>query len=66
MVDAEKQTRSARREAITRFIADIEKLGGPLAGFDEALWYATVDSVTVYDGVAAFAFKDGTVVPMEI
>jgi hypothetical protein len=37
-----------------------------LTEFDERLWYATVDSVTVNETTAAFTFKDGTVIETEI
>jgi hypothetical protein len=65
-VNDEKQNRNAKREAITRFIAELGVCGGALAEFDERLWYATVDSVTVSETTAAFTFKDGTVIETEI
>jgi hypothetical protein len=61
-----KQSRNAKREAMTRFIADLDECGGAIAEFDEPLWYATVDSVTVGENTASFAFKDSAVIEMEI
>jgi hypothetical protein len=63
--NAEKQARNAKRETMTRFVTDLTNCGGLLTEFDEPLWYATVDSVTVGETAAAFTFKDGTVIEME-
>ena len=65
-INEEKQARNNKRETMTRFIADIKDCEGLLADFDEPLWFATVDSVTVNEGSAAFMFKDGTVIETEI
>jgi len=51
---------------MTRFIAELEERGAPLEEFDERLWYASVDTVTVGGGVATFTFKDGTVIEVKI
>ena len=45
---AECQSRTARKEKITRFLYDLKKQEELLTEFDEALWYATIDWVTVY------------------
>jgi DNA invertase Pin-like site-specific DNA recombinase len=60
VLSEEKMTRSARREILTRYIHEIEERDGLLAEFDEALWYATVDSVTVFsEKDVAVQFKYG-------
>ena len=64
---AECQSRMARKEKITRFIADLKKRDDLLTEFDEALWCATIDWVTVYsEKDVAFEFKDGTVIHVDV
>lgn len=59
-VSDEKQARAAKRENISRFLADLRQRDGLLAEFDEELWYATVDTVTVRsEREVSFAFKGG-------
>jgi DNA invertase Pin-like site-specific DNA recombinase len=66
-ISEKKQSRAAKRVSILRFISDLDKCGGPLAGFDEQLWNETVDTVTVHsDGDVAVAFKDGSVVDINL
>ena len=55
----ERMDRKAKREAILRFLADLEQ-AGPLAEFDEALWHATVERVTIGRREAIFKWRDGT------
>ena len=65
-VNAEKQARSVKRESMTRFIATLDNQSGSLTEFNEELWYATVDMVTVSEKSAAFAFRHGTVVEVDV
>ena len=45
---------------------DLERIGGPLAEFDEALWCETVESVTVYsERDVAVTFRDGSTVRVD-
>lgn len=56
----EKQARSAKRENISRFLEDLRQRDGIVEVFDEELWYATVDIVTVDSaGDLTFSFKNG-------
>ena len=56
-----KRERLAKAKAIEGFIRDIEKRPLALTEWDEALWLAVVDYVTVgTDGGMAFAFCNGT------
>ncbi|GHU83435.1 hypothetical protein FACS1894196_3300 [Clostridia bacterium] len=56
----ERQTRAARKARILRFLEELRQADGLLMEFDETLWNAMVDTVTVYkDGEFKFAFKDG-------
>jgi DNA invertase Pin-like site-specific DNA recombinase len=62
----EKQQRAARREKLNRFLADISRQNGLVAEFDESLWRATVESVTVHsEKDVAFTFRDGTEVHVD-
>lgn len=59
-VSDEKLARAAKRESITRFLSDLRQRGSLLVGFDEELWYSTVDIVTVDSaGDFTFSFKNG-------
>lgn len=52
--------RTAKRVKIQMFMEEIERSDGLVDGFDEELWYSTVDSVTVYeDKKMTFIFRDG-------
>ncbi len=52
--------RAAKREKITRFLDDLKCHDKLLAEFDEKLWLATVESVTVHsEGEMTVRFKDG-------
>lgn len=60
-IDSERLERSARRENIEVFIRTLESSDGLITEFDEELWVATVESVTVHTGQdITFTFKDGT------
>ena len=65
-INDEKQERVTKRASIKQFVTELYGCDSPLEGFDEALWYATVDTVTVSGTTAAFTFKDGTVIETEI
>ena len=57
----QKEERLAKRDLIGGFIPELSKCKELLTGFDEQLWIAAVDKVTVFeDGKLLFAFKDGT------
>jgi DNA invertase Pin-like site-specific DNA recombinase len=65
-VGEEKRLRSAKREKIRRFYADLAEQQSAIAEFDEALWYAMVEQVMVSETAAAFTFRDGTVIDVNI
>ena len=57
----QKEERLAKRDLIGGFILELSKCKKLLTEFDEKLWVAAVDKVTVFeDGRLVFAFKDGT------
>lgn len=52
--------RSAKGERLAGFIRTLEAQEGPVAEFDEPLWGAMVDYVTVgVDGGMTVVFRDG-------
>ena len=55
-----KQEQATKRETILRFLAELEQQDGLLDTFDEDLWYATVDEITVHPKATIVTFKDGT------
>jgi len=57
--------KQAQREMMRNFIAELARLPDMLEDFDETLWYALVDHMTVYskDDIR-FTFKDGTEIIM--
>lgn len=66
-IDEERQSRMARKEKTSRFLADLKRQNGLLTEFDEALWYATIESVTVHsDKDVAVEFRDGTVIHVDV
>ena len=65
-VNDEIQARKTKRDNIKQFIADLQNAAGPLKDFDEPLWYATVDTVTIGETTAAFAFKNGMVIETDM
>lgn len=57
----QKEERLAKRDLIGGFILELSKCKELLTEFDEQLWIAAVDKVTVFqDGRLLFVFKDGT------
>ena len=57
----QKEERLAKRDLIGGFILELTQYNELLAEFDEKLWVALVERVTVFqDGRLLFAFKDGT------
>ena len=57
----QKEERLAKRDLIGGFILELAKCKELLTGFDEKLWVAAADKVTVFeDGILVFSFKDGT------
>jgi hypothetical protein len=73
---AEKQIRqrkdeilaqTARKETISRFFAELRTANNLITEFDEALWHATVESVTVRQNKSlTLTFRDGTQIPIEM
>jgi len=57
------QTRKAKREQLDAFVATVLEQDSVLTEFDETLWYAVLDKVTVVasDDIQ-FSFRDGTVI----
>jgi len=54
-------TGGGRKEGIRRYLNELKRTGDIVTEFDEDLWQATVESVTVHpDKVMAFVFKDNT------
>ncbi|MDR1753397.1 MAG: recombinase family protein, partial [Eubacterium sp.] len=59
--------RTARKEKICRYLDELKHAGDIVTEFDESLWQATVESVTVQKNKSlTFTFRDGTQVPVEI
>lgn len=57
----QKEECLAKRDLIGGFILELSKCKELLTEFDEKLWVAAVDKVTVFqDGRLVFSFKDGT------
>ena len=55
--------RIAKRTNIIRFLEMLKNRDGLITGFDEELWYITVENVKVYDGKRLiFTFKNGITV----
>lgn len=60
-VSMEITEKQARREMTEQFLAELAKQEGVVMEFDEDLWYALVDFVTVFNKEdVRFTFKDGT------
>jgi len=67
VIAEERQERTVRREKISRFLIDLRRQEELLTDFDETLWRATVDSVTVQSEKAVvFMFKDGCKIHVDI
>jgi hypothetical protein len=52
---------STRKEKIRRFLKELQQVDNLITEFDEKLWHATIELVTVYsDKTLSFRFRDGT------
>lgn len=59
-INEKRLERSAKRESMEEFIRILEKNDMLLTEFDEELWNATIEKVTVYsEKKITFVFKDG-------
>jgi len=59
-LEAVKRERLGKGKIIEGFIKDIESPPLAIAEFDEKLWLALIDQVTVdRDGIMTFRFKNG-------
>jgi len=66
-LDDQRLDRRAKREKLVEFIATLTKRDVLLAEFDEGLWNALVETVTIHgDHDLTFKFKDGTELPWPI
>lgn len=60
-VNDEILEQNARKEKIRRFLDELRQMNDLVTEFDENLWYATVEMVTVNpDKSLTFVFRDGT------
>ena len=60
LLEADKVKRLAKAKALDRFVRDVESRPLVLKAFDEKLWLAVVDLVTVgVDGEMVFRFRNG-------
>jgi hypothetical protein len=56
-----------RKEKIRRFLDELRRAGDIVSEFDEGLWQAVVESVTVHsDKSLTFLFRDGTELPVPL
>ena len=61
VVDSLRAEYAGKGKIIEGFIKDIESRPLAIAEFDEKLWLAVIDQVTVYrDGIMTFRFKNGS------
>ncbi len=61
LLQKQKEERLAKRDLIGGFILEFSKCKEMLTEFDEQLWIAAIDKVTVFqDGRLVFSFNDGT------
>jgi predicted nuclease with TOPRIM domain len=65
-VNNERMLRSAKREKMRQFFADLAERHSTITEFDENLWYAMIESVTVSELTAVFTFKSGATVEVSI
>ena len=64
---AERKKRDAESVAIGGMLFELTELEAPPIEFDEKLWHAVVDRVTVYnDDRLVFSLKDGTEITIEL
>ena len=60
VLEADKVKRLAKAKALERFVREVESRSLVLEAFDEKLWLAVVDQVTVgLDGEIVFRFRNG-------
>lgn len=58
---------SARKEKIRRFLDELRQMNDLVTEFDENLWHATVELVTVHlDKTLSFTFRDGTEISLKV
>lgn len=58
---------AARKEKIRRFLQELQQAGDIVTGFDENLWNATVDTLTVLtEKEMVVTFRDSTEIPVNI
>ncbi|MDR3050640.1 MAG: recombinase family protein [Oscillospiraceae bacterium] len=65
-VNNERMLRSAKKEKMRRFFADLDECHAAITEFDENLWYAMIESVMVSELTAVFTFKSGATVEIDI
>ncbi len=66
-IKAEILEQTARKEKIRRFLEELREAGDIVTEFDEVLWNATVDTVTVQaDQTLLFTFRDGTEISVKL
>jgi site-specific DNA recombinase len=64
-VTNQREKRRNKRDMLNAFIKELSKQKGVISEFDEQLWYALIDKVTVYgEEDIRFKFKDGAVIRM--
>ena len=64
---AERKKRDAESVAIGGMLYELTELEAPPIEFDEKLWHAVVDKVTVYnDDRLVHSLKDGTEITIEL
>ena len=64
---AERKKRDAESVAIGGMLFELTELEAPPIEFDEKLWHAVVDHVTVYnDDRLVFSLKDGTEITVKL
>ena len=63
----ERKKRDAESVAIGGMLFELSELEAPPIEFDEKLWHAVVDKVTVYnDDRLGYSLKDGTEITIEL
>lgn len=59
--------RATRKEKIIRFLEELKHSDSLITDFDENLWHATVDKVTIrIDKSLVFTFRDGIEIPVQL
>lgn len=60
-IAAERRVRNGKRTQLLRFFNELEEFDGPMTEFDDEIWYATVDTMTVTrDRTVTVTFRDGS------